>query len=199
MSQSENDLSRREAWTAVLFATTVAVGVLWQVLGVAVQPGWLNPNLWRLGGALNQVFVALILVSWFWERRAGWAIVQAIIAVVGGLFYVWESNNNVHNYLLIEAPQRLSQILFPLGCLIVAFLVLEDTRLPRLCGFAYLFFAVSWMVISAVRGNVFLQMMFGFVNDVAAMFAEGGLALWLLHLAWVHFSAEERKGRASVG
>lgn len=61
----QDDLTRREAWTAALYALAVATGFLWQILGVAVQPGWLHPNLWRLGASINQVTGALLLVSWF--------------------------------------------------------------------------------------------------------------------------------------
>lgn len=188
MSKAKHELSAFEAWAAVVFVVSIVFGFLWQITGVAVQPDWLHPNLWRTVTSIDACISAIALLVWFWRSRRGWALVHTVVYSTACYLYAQESNDDIYNYLLVEAPQRLSQLVFPVACLILAGLVMNDERLPRLCGWAYVFHATSWLLISVVRGDVLMQMVMGFVNDVSAMLAQGGLALWLVHLAWTYFT-----------
>lgn len=199
VSKDKHELTSFEAWAAVICVVTILFGFLWQITGVAMQPDWLHPNLWRTVTGINVIISAFALLVWFWRHRAGWALVHTLLYSTAGFLYAMESNDDIYNYLLVDAPQRYSQLIFPVACLVFAGLVMGDDRLPRLCGWAYVVFSGSWLLISAVRGDVFLQMVMGFINDIAAMLAQGSLALWLVHLIWMYFTSDDAWSEVSEG
>lgn len=116
---------------------------------------------------------------------------------IASVLYVMESSDEVFNFQLIDAPLRYSQIIFPIGCLILVFLLLSDFRLPPLFGYTFLFYSIFWLLPNLVLGNMMMQMMLGLVNDVGAMLAYGGLALWFMHLAWGCFTTHPDDNEAA--